>query len=558
MIRRLLIAVLFLNNVVFLFAQNPQLTLNTCTGSPSQLFFYDNFNSTIVVASTQLCIDILAWGTTVGSPAYTAPCHHDDKDPAHQNQEFSTPSLVSPGLPLLETMSGLFLTVSDPIQLGATISLGNGGTPFYLNVTSPLNGGTGILKHASSGLCVDSALPLAMAGPPAVLRACSNARQAFQLLDLRGALSASGGTIQVVTPDLQSNATMCLSVFTGGTASTPLLESIPCVIGLSSQNFTIDISNGHIFNGGAALDTLLIGVGTAYEGLSTLLTTTTQSKNTWTIQGSPTSATLIHTSSSLCLDFGNAPWGHACLDPIQRALPYCDPTLSVTQRVADLLSRLTTDEKVSLTGSGLWSTGESSCDTIDPGVPRLSIPRKQWLVETNSMAASQCYGSICATNFPAALNLAASSNRTLWKEKGRVLSDEMRALNNLAWHRGDGAVTASGLNGFGPDINAMRDPRNGRIGELVADDPFLTGSYAVEFLKGMQEGEDPRYYKMTAGVKHYAGYSMETNRFTSTGNFSMFDLWDTYLIPYEMSFTKGNASGSMCSCELYIADDIED
>ena len=80
-------------------------------------------------------------------------------------------------------------------------------------------------------------------------------------------------------------------------------------------------------------------------------------------------------------------------------------------------------------------------------------------------------------------------------------------------------------------INQPRDPRNGRAGELVSEDPWITGAYAVEFLRGMQEGEDPNYFKMTAGVKHYAGYSMETNRFTSTGSFSMFDLWDTYLVP---------------------------
>ena len=81
----------------------------------------------------------------------------------------------------------------------------------------------------------------------------------------------------------------------------------------------------------------------------------------------------------------------------------------------------------------------------------------------------------------------------------------------------------------------------------MSDDPYLTGAYAVEFLRGMQEGEEPGFYKMTAGVKHYAGYSMETNRFTSTGNFSMFDLWDSYLVPYEAAFTAGGAAGSMCS-----------
>ncbi len=175
----------------------------------------------------------------------------------------------------------------------------------------------------------------------------------------------------------------------------------------------------------------------------------------------------------------------------------------------------------------------------------LYLPR--WLVETNSMAASQCYGTTCATSWPAALNLAASGNATLWREKGRVVSDEMRALNNLGWHRADGSMSFVGLNGFGPDINAMRTPLNGRAGELVADCPFLTGAYAVEMVRGMQEGEHPTIMKMTAGVKHYAGYSMETGRFTSTGNFSLYDLWDTYLLPYEQAFTVANAAGSMCS-----------
>ena len=52
---------------------------------------------------------------------------------------------------------------------------------------------------------------------------------------------------------------------------------------------------------------------------------------------------------------------------------------------------------------------------------------------------------------------------------------------------------------------------------------------------------------MTAGVKHFALYSMETGRFTSTGNFSRFDVADSYILPFYMSFVLGNASGSMCS-----------
>jgi len=53
----------------------------------------------------------------------------------------------------------------------------------------------------------------------------------------------------------------------------------------------------------------------------------------------------------------------------------------------------------------------------------------------------------------------------------------------------------------GPDINQPRDPRNGRAGELVSEDPLLSGEYAVEYVRGCQEGEDPSRMLMLAGLK---------------------------------------------------------
>jgi beta-D-xylosidase 4 len=128
----------------------------------------------------------------------------------------------------------------------------------------------------------------------------------------------------------------------------------------------------------------------------------------------------------------------------------------------------------------------------------------------------------------------------------------MRALNNLQWHRGTGAPTWAGsmqsLSGFGPDINQPRDPRNGRAGELPTEDPTLAAEYAVEYVRGCQEiAGSPGRVQFLAGLKHFAVYSLETGRMGSKAAVSLFDLWDTYLPPFQAGFVRGGASGAMCA-----------
>jgi beta-D-xylosidase 4 len=173
------------------------------------------------------------------------------------------------------------------------------------------------------------------------------------------------------------------------------------------------------------------------------------------------------------------------------------------------------------------------------------------LVEANTAVNSACYAeNVCATNFPSPAGLAASFNASLWRTKGAVISDEMRALSNSNWVRfspGSGAFI--GLTGFGPNINLARDPRWGRNSEVPSEDPFLAGSYATEYVRGMQEGADSRYLKMIAGLKHYTAYSVENDRASFIPNITDFDLWDSFLPHYKMGFstTGGNAAAVMTS-----------
>lgn len=107
----------------------------------------------------------------------------------------------------------------------------------------------------------------------------------------------------------------------------------------------------------------------------------------------------------------------------------------------------------------------------------------------------------------------AVSNRGAGKEGGGRAGEGL-VLRPRSW-RGRGQARNQGLvsSCLSPplrlhlsDINQPRDPRNGRVGELPTEDPYLMGAYAVEYLQGMQEADPTTgLLKMTAGVKHYAG-----------------------------------------------------
>ena len=99
-----------------------------------------------------------------------------------------------------------------------------------------------------------------------------------------------------------------------------------------------------------------------------------------------------------------------------------------------------------------------------------------WLVEMNTGVASECLGpDQCATTFVGPTGLGAAFNRDMWASKGTVLSTEMRAFANARWYRGTGAGYPGhpankpahiGTSAFGPNLNAIRDPRYGRNSEV--------------------------------------------------------------------------------------------
>jgi len=194
-------------------------------------------------------------------------------------------------------------------------------------------------------------------------------------------------------------------------------------------------------------------------------------------------------------------------------LPYLNPTLSREERVTDLISRLTLEEKIGLMNHPAHA------------VPRLGIPAYNYWNEALHGVARNGR----ATVFPQVIGMAASWDKELIQKVASAIGDEARAKYHEALHRKGSTDQYQGLTFWSPNVNIFRDPRWGRGQETWGEDPFLTGEMGSAFVRGLQ-GDDPRYMKAAACAKHYAVHSgPEKDRHTFNAIVSKKDLYETYL-----------------------------
>jgi beta-glucosidase len=212
------------------------------------------------------------------------------------------------------------------------------------------------------------------------------------------------------------------------------------------------------------------------------------------------------------------------------AMPFRNAALPLQQRVDDLVSRMTLEEKVS-----------QLIDRAAP-IPRLDVPAYNWWNEGLHGIARSGY----ATLFPQAIGNAATWDAPLLNRIGTVVSTEARAkYNDAILH--DNHDRFFGLTIWSPNINIFRDPRWGRGQETYGEDPFLTSRLGVAFVKGIQ-GDDPNYFRAIATPKHYAVHSgPESTRHKVDIDPSNHDLWDTYLPAFRATITEGKADSIMCA-----------
>lgn len=177
-----------------------------------------------------------------------------------------------------------------------------------------------------------------------------------------------------------------------------------------------------------------------------------------------------------------------------------------------------------------------------PADPKAGLPAYDWWNEGLHGLARNGR----ATVFPQAIGLAATWDAALLGRVGDVVSTEARAKFNA--HPVDANRRLyEGLTIWSPNINIFRDPRWGRGQETYGEDPFLTGSLGVAFVRGLQ-GPDPRHPRVVATPKHFAVHSgPEAGRDGFDVDPSPRDLEETYLPAFRRVVTEGGARSLMCA-----------
>ncbi len=228
----------------------------------------------------------------------------------------------------------------------------------------------------------------------------------------------------------------------------------------------------------------------------------------------------------------------------QAKYPYLDTKLSYKERVENLLSLLTPEEKV-----GLMMNKSISID-------RLGIPSYNWWSEACHGVRQGGY-----TVYPQPIGMAAAFNAQLFYDVFSQVSDEARANWNRTDHNDPklfnvpmGVVYYPGnpeLTFWCPNVNIFRDPRWGRGQETCGEDPYMNAVLGVQTVLGMQ-GNNDKYFKTHACAKHYAVHSgPEPLRHSMNVEPTNRDLWETYLPAFKALVKKANVREVMCAYQRF-------
>jgi beta-glucosidase len=181
-------------------------------------------------------------------------------------------------------------------------------------------------------------------------------------------------------------------------------------------------------------------------------------------------------------------------------------------QIEELVQQMTIEEKISmLAGADLWHS---------VGVPRLGIPR--FRVTDGPNGARGSWGSMGPSSVatPVGIALGATWNPDLVEKVGNVLGDELKA-------KGAHILLA-------PTVNIHRTPIAGRNFECYSEDPFLSGTLASAYIKGIQSKG------VGACIKHFVANDQEYERFSISSEVDERTLREIYLEPFRIAIRNSN------------------
>ncbi len=196
---------------------------------------------------------------------------------------------------------------------------------------------------------------------------------------------------------------------------------------------------------------------------------------------------------------------------------YLNTAYSFEERAADLVSRMTLEEKQSLLGNSMAA------------VPRLGINTYNvWGEALHGVVGMFNPNAGAATSFSSSASLGSAWDPALMELETSAISEEARAFNY---------TVISNLTFWSPVVEPVRDPRWGRTGESFGEDPFLISQIGGGFVRGMM-GYDPVYLKAVPCGKHFFANNSEFNRHVSSSNMDDRDMREFYLAPYKKLIEK--------------------
>jgi len=214
----------------------------------------------------------------------------------------------------------------------------------------------------------------------------------------------------------------------------------------------------------------------------------------------------------------------------QAKYAFNDPNLPEEKRIDNLLSLMTTEEKIAVLGT-------------QTGVPRLGVPNIGSTEGIHGVVQREArFGRqpVTTTQFPQPPGMGDSWDPALVRQAGGVEGYEARYITENPQYK------RQILMAWGPQSDLARDLRWGRSEEVYGEDPFFNGTMAIAFAKGI-EGDDAKYWQAAPLLKHFLANENENQRDRSTSDFDERLFWEYYSVPFRMAFLEGDAKAVMAS-----------